>query len=124
MFGVGTRHVDDALEAGIVPDSSNRIQLESNTQGIFYSLEVLAFDRRSLEAEGPAIRGLWRSQLYAKAIVFKMPGAINLKPRAFPNDYLQATSELSLQLSSGAPLRDAQLKKLIRVREKETKRRK
>lgn len=121
VFGVGTKHVNDALEAGITPDSSNRIQVESNTQGVFFSVEVVAFDRSSIDAEGPAIRALWRSQLFARAIVYKVPGAINLKPRANPEDYFLASSELATQLANVAPLRDAEIRKLVRVREKEEK---
>jgi hypothetical protein len=121
VFGIGTRHVDDALEAGIVPDSSNKIDLESATQGVYYSIEVVAFDRRSLEEAGSGIRAMWRSQLHAKALVFKQPGAINFKARAKPYDYSVASTELSAQLAADAPLADARMKKLIRKRERELK---
>lgn len=121
VFGIGTRHVDDALEAGVVPDSSNKIDLESATQGVYYSIEVVAFDRRSLEEEGSGIRAMWRSQLHAKALVFKQPGTINFKARAKPYDYSVASTELSAQLAADAPLADARMKKLIRKRERELK---
>jgi len=126
VFGIGTKHVDDAIEAGVKPDSSFRINLTEKLQGVFFSVEVVAYDRQSFTSDPKRICGFWRSQPMVEAPVFIAPfnplfPTIIVKHRAVQRDYLSASKTLSNYTAFRAPLRDEAIKKLISQRQRETK---
>jgi len=113
VHGVGTKHAEDATKRGIQPDLISRIHIYEPFQGVFYSLEFVAYDRLSFSTtETP--RPLWRSMIAHEVMLGYAVGGGNLVKRVRPSMLYIASNELARFHALLIPLHDGNFQKIVK----------